>query len=347
MKWNNKTLLIILGVLAIISIVLFMQDRSVERPDAIFLSIDSAKVTEVGIKTKDNNVVLRREDTNWRMKQPKDVDVQQWAVQQLLKSFDTLEVEYVVTDDPAKFKDYQVDDVNGAHITVKTAAKTYEFIVGSLGPTWRHTHMRKPDDNKVYLVKGAIRSSIVKNPDDWRDRKIFVFSSDSCESLVGSFPDNKGGFTISREDTQWVVIPDKGKKFKPDDPTVISLLSGILRISVGEYVPDSIKPRIDYSQVLSTYHFTMKDGGKYGVTFYKYPANEQKVIFKVDGNDEPYTSWKSTYDIIGRRADDMTPESVAKKKNREAEGMKKAKAAMAKNKGMMQPPHRPINIGKR
>ena len=191
--------------------------------------------------------------------------------------------------------------------------------------------MRKPGDNKVYLVKGAIRSNIVKNPDEWRDRKVFVFSQDSCVSFTATFPDGKSGYTVAREDSQWVLTPEKGKKFKPDDGTLMGVMTGVLRISVGEFIVDSIQKQIDYSKVMAHFNFEMKNDPKtYGITFFQYPNNEQKVVFKVDGQNEPFTAWKATYDVIGKKAEEINSEFVKKRKAREAAGMKTAKEVVGK-----------------
>ncbi len=331
MKWNNRTLVIVLGVLAIILIALLIKDRSVNRADEIFLSIDSAKVTEISIKSTMGNALIRKEGNEWRLKEPKDAPMQKYPIQSLLQSLDTMEVEYVVTDERAKWKDYQVDDSSGAHVTVKTGKETYQFIVGSLGPTWRHTHMRKQDNDKVYLVKGAIRSNIVKNPNDWRDRTVFMFNPDSLGKMEVLFPDKKDCYELAKVDSEWVTTPTSGKKFKPDGNAVLGIVNGVLKLSIGEFLSDSAAQKIDWTKPLVRFAFEMKDGSKHNVAFFENAANAQQFAFKADANSEPYATWKGSYDMMAKKAEDLKPEVVAKRQKREAEGMKKAKSAIGKH----------------
>ncbi|MDK9700819.1 MAG: DUF4340 domain-containing protein [bacterium] len=298
---SNKTLIIIFGALAVILILLLMRDRRIERPDDVFLLVDTTKISEISIKQGTTTTLLKKEGGEWRMKQPVDWPVQAWAMTNMLNSIDTLEVEYIVTEDPTKYKDFEVDDEKGALITINTGKEKVEFVVGSLGATWRHTHMRKPGDKNVYLVKGSIRSYLVKRPDDWRDRRIFNIPDDSLLAVTAKF--DKGGWTLAKDDTTWMV--DIGnKKIMPDDNVRTGVISGLVRLNIGDFPPDSVVRIASFAEPLVTFNFTLKDNSSHSVVFAKHPSNDQQVLFKVDNRPDIFGQWKGSFDMLNKKGEE-------------------------------------------
>ncbi|MCX7834785.1 MAG: DUF4340 domain-containing protein [bacterium] len=308
---NNRTLLIILGILILILVPLLMKDCRVSRPDEILFTIDTAKVNQFEVVQGNSKTVIKRFPDQWRIIEPVDWPVNNFMISNLLTSIDTIEVEYEVTKDAKLYKQFGVDDSSGAKVTVSLAdGKKLSFIVGNLGGTWRHTHFRIPDKKPVYLVKGPIRSQLVKKPDEWRDRRLFNYNQDSL--VVMNVQVGKDRYSISKEDTVWKVTPEKGKPFEPNQTRVNGILSGILKMSIADFPSDTIIEKLDWSKIASTFDFEMKDGTKHQLVFTTFQADTNKLYYKVNHLNGVFSVWKATYDMYAIPLKELTAKNKSK-----------------------------------
>lgn len=293
---SNRTLLIILGVLIIILVPLLMKDCRISRPDEVLFVIDTAKINQIEVVQGNQKSVIKRFPDQWRLIEPVDWPVNNFMISNLLTSLDTVEVEYEVTNDPAMYKKLGVDDSTGSKVTVFLSdGKKISFIVGNLGGTWRHTHLKLPTKKTVYLVKGPIRSQIVKKPDEWRDRRLFHYNQDSL--VVMNIQVGKDRYSLAKEDTIWKIFPEKGKPFVPNENRLNGILSGILKMSIADFPSDTLIAKLDWSKVVSTFEFEMKDGKKHQLTFTTLESDTNKLYYKVNHLDGVFSIWKPTYDM--------------------------------------------------
>lgn len=293
---SNRTLLIVLGILIVILIPLLMKDWRITRPDEILFMLDSSKISQIEVVHGDNKSVIKRVQDEWRLVEPVDWPVTNFLINNLMNSLDTVEVEYEVTDDPTQYKKLGVDDSTGAKITITMKdGKQHTFIVGNLGGSWRHTHIKLPDKKTVYLTKGAIRSQIVKQPDEWRDRRLFNYSQDSLVILNAKV--GKDVYSLVMKDSIWLVTPQNGKAFEPNPNRLTGILNGILKMSIADFPPDTLVQKLDWSRIASQFEFEMQNGKKHNLTFTTLPADTNKLYYRVDQVNGVFSVWKASYDM--------------------------------------------------
>jgi hypothetical protein len=148
------------------------------------LKLDEAGVTKIEWKKKDAApLVLTRTDSTWKITEPQPFAADQNTVSGVLSSLSNLGSERVVEDKASDVKQYGLDppaievDVTGKD------SKTQKLSLGDSTPTGSAVYTMLAGDPRVFTIPSYTKSSIDKNLNDLRDKRLLTVNSDKVSRL--------------------------------------------------------------------------------------------------------------------------------------------------------------------
>jgi hypothetical protein len=200
-----KTYAAVLALAGLGSYIWFVDRKKPDTPDGgkpkekVF-TLDKAKVGELTISPAEGETIkLQREGTGWKMTAPAAVPADASAVDALLGSFETLEIDEVVTENAASLADFGLDKPKLAlEVVSQGAAAPLKLLVGGKLADGSGVYAKLPASNRVFSVASYTVSAFEKKPFDLRDRDLLHVKRESVKTLEIAGPE--GGYALARGD---------------------------------------------------------------------------------------------------------------------------------------------------
>ena len=282
------------------------------------------------------------------------------AVQTALEKLKNLKKNDLISRNPQKQSDLEVDTAKGIYVEVfnDKSKSIGAFYIGKNGPNWDSHFIREKGSNDVYLASGSVRFSFFGNTQKWKDKTIVKFdkafikkltiaNSDSGTiELVKTTPSSPKDTTVKEG---WEIVkPEKGKAKKDKVDEIINSFSNF---TASEFetdralTPDSMgftKPKIVLSATMQNGETKTamigKKKGTSGQLWAKNPENV-KAIFLIQeyvfNNMNHGVNWLKEIPEVKKEAENAKPAAAktAKTSSPKSNGNKgKAKKAEAKKK---------------
>lgn len=196
---------------------------------------DTANINRIEIEKSGQQLVLSRAENGWkiRLDEQKEVPAVDDRIRSMMTSLMHLIPTRVAANDPAKWRDYQVDS-SGTRIRLSEGSNPKADLVigrgGMEGQTGFYTYVRPFDQNNVYVVENFSGSSVSTDANRFRNRIILSLTPDSVHQLTFDYPDEEG-FTLFKTDSVWSVNGEVA-----DSAAVANYLKELRRISGSEFV---------------------------------------------------------------------------------------------------------------
>ena len=143
------------------------------------LSIPEDQFQQLRIKKLTNEVIeLRRDGGKWAMTLPKPLAADQDAVASTVATLSSLNADKLVDEKAADIHSFGLD-VPTLDVTItKKDGKTAELLVGDSTPDNSASYAKLAGDPRVFTIASASKTSLDKNPEDLRDKRLLTFDSD-------------------------------------------------------------------------------------------------------------------------------------------------------------------------
>lgn len=204
---SERALKRLVGALAVVVglwVVAYLVTRgggSIDAPSAVgaaFDGVDATSVTEVRFIHPMDTVTLRRDGDAWRVN---GFRADSGSVARFFEAVSDVEANDLVATNPANHERMGVagDSVNTLQIDVGGDTRT--VLIGDTGPRVATAYARVPDQDDVYLLEGGIRPHVVRDLDDWRNRRMVSIDT----SRVNRIAVERDGdsYTLVRGDSVW------------------------------------------------------------------------------------------------------------------------------------------------
>lgn len=219
LKTKNKTLYIILGVLAVVVAVNLIRDNL--RGERSFanelLSFDPQNVSTLMISHSDDVITFEKVSGVWMVsnKENQKYRADQSSVENIIKDLSNIKIERLVSRDKSQWKEYEVDDSLGTTVTLLNNKKNLgEIVIGRFsyrqsgyGGVQLSTMVRQPKSNDVYSVEGALSFSIKRDFQSFRDKTILNIEPDLVQQIEFSYPGDSS-FTLTKTNNLWLMGVD-------------------------------------------------------------------------------------------------------------------------------------------
>jgi len=266
---NRKTLLALRAfvVLAIIAIVAVRQPEKGERATDRTRPIppfDAAQITAVDVTKGGVTTTIKKEGEAYRVTAPTAYAADPAAAKALFEGLGKMDVSDLVTDQPAKQAEFEVDDKSGIHVVAKHDSQVLaDLIVGKSAGAG--TMVRLPGKNEIWSASGISRYAFDKGPADWRDKSITTFTAADAEKLSVTAKDgakislNKTGTKEGNED-KWQVVESSVKIDKLDNATANNLVSTLSSWKANDFADDAKPASAGLEPPALTITVGLKDG---------------------------------------------------------------------------------------
>jgi hypothetical protein len=201
MKW----LLVALVVLAAVYGLLHLGSARKAGPRPLFPGFKAEAAHKITLGGPNGKAALEKRDDVWvvtsEASYPADAD----AVKEMLDVAVGLSRKDMISSNPEKQADYQVD-TTGVAVTIEDAqGKTRAaFIIGRLGPDYQSTYVREANSASVILAPGYLTQVFSRGKQSWQDKRIFNYEP---ADLVELGVDKPGlAMVLKRgDDGKWLV----------------------------------------------------------------------------------------------------------------------------------------------
>ena len=180
----------------------------------------------------DNIIELKKTESGWSVigsGQQKDYPGDNSRIEGALERLFEMRKYYEVSANAEKYAEFEVSD-NDLQIELKSAAKTYSFILGKQGSAYNTSMVREKAEKTVYSVRGNLKSEWNQNLDYFRNKRLVHINRENINEVTISGPvmiHLKSG-----EKNSWSL--EQGREFLETNPSRvnrliddISLLEGI------------------------------------------------------------------------------------------------------------------------
>ena len=256
-KINNKALLILFGILAILVVAVFIYDR--KKGDRTFrselFSVDSANVTNIKIYPKgkiSDPLILEKSGKKWEIKVgSKKYPADSSAVGSILSSLVHVTAERVAASDASGWKGLEISDSSGRHVVVEHGnVVDADFWVGkvsfSQNPGMQNrgrnqgfsvkSHIRVAGDDRVYVVDGFLSMILSDDPSHYRNRLICKFDRNLVTKMTFVYPGDSS-FILARNGIGWTI------NGKPADSTkTTTFINSIASTNSAEFADNNNIP---------------------------------------------------------------------------------------------------------
>jgi len=200
MKFNNK----ILGAIFLALLLLYIFKKFISKPEVrsfkeFIVQVDTSMVDKIDIYHKGNS----EPSLGSSYKAESD------QINALLGGMTGIKPKQLISKDPQKLKDYELEDDTGVKLEVFGKGKKLEsFIIGRFNfdqqARTATSYLRSTDENDIYSADGFLSMSFNKKLDDFRNKKLFKnLSVDNINKIV--LQDGSMTYEISKDlDNNWL-----------------------------------------------------------------------------------------------------------------------------------------------
>ena len=167
-QWRTPA--IVLGVLALLYLGTRFQDARHATPSDQVFDIEPDVVGRIVFGEGDRELELVRiSDTLWVLTGHEHATLRQWRLDRLFDTVLKVKRESMISDNPAKWATYGVDDSSGRRLEIYDIGDRLEasVVVGQSETNWQSSHLRPAGRDEVYLTGVSIYHLINADTSFW------------------------------------------------------------------------------------------------------------------------------------------------------------------------------------
>jgi hypothetical protein len=227
---TDKKLYIAVGVLAVMGVVLYIQNQKqkaeaatytaesvtaelpkIEFNDESIKKIDKVVITQAaGDAGTGKEVTLEKKGEAWQVTKPVTAKANDANVKSLLDNLKTLKVTESISPSKDSYAEHDLTDDKALHaVFYKGAEVAADFHFGKSGGRGQMTRVK--DKDGAFAIKGYSSYLYARDLKDWRDREVFKFEDTKAKTV--DIVNEHGTFAFVKDGENW-----KGKFKKAKEP---------------------------------------------------------------------------------------------------------------------------------
>lgn len=239
--------------------------------------IDSLKVDKIEIKDKNGDIILSKASGEWMVEQPYKYKTLSASIENMISNLKNLQLESIVSTNPAKKDTYGFKDGDAAEVTVfEGGAPKGKFLIGGTS-SGTSAYIKKIDSDNIYIANNIDRNNFIKSsPDDWKDKNIVSIPKQTVKSIE----------YISGAES-FLVKGDSTGKFHIGADSVGKAFDGILNL-LQNFQTMSFKDTSLSEQTAFNEKVIVDWGPKTEMKFLKIESTPPKYLLQVTGDNQIY-----------------------------------------------------------
>lgn len=309
LRYTAALLLILAGLGAWVYLVEFPREEREERARALF-EIEADAIDHLRLERGEATVELERQGDAWQLVAPVQATADATAVKALVDAVAGCKVDKdlgAMTDDLARF------GLAEPLVTLTLGhgdAESVTVRVGKAAPVGNAAYIQRGGDGNVLLTNAAFRSSVDKELDDLRDRRLLDFADED----VRWFEIRRGEHRVRLErgeDNAWRMTAPA--EFAADGGAIGTYLSSLSALRVASFVADAPESLETYAldQPRFEVAFATSDAPDTStVVQFGGEKTETEIYARVDGAPAVYTVNDWAYRNLDKTARDLRDKTL-------------------------------------
>ena len=245
------------------------------------VEIDTAKVTRLVFSKAGTTLEVLKDGVEWKVKQEsKEFLADKQKVKGALSTLLTIIPSRIVSNNPDKWRDFQVDSTGIQVIAYEGDKKTLDLIIGRFEMNNQReflTYVRLSEDKNVYSADNFMSFSLSQESKHFRNNRLARLTRDSIQNVLFNYGDNS--FTLSKTNNKWQI-----DGVVTDSTATVNFLRDISFLTNINFVD---KPDEENSTDLTTVLIRSSESTD-PVEIKALPSNEYKWIFNSSQNPTEY-----------------------------------------------------------
>ncbi len=211
-----------------------------EKPKEKVFSFERAKAKELRLAPAGTDAIrLVKETSGWRMLAPSAAPGDGEAIDSMLSSLESLEIEAVVTDSPAGLADFGLEPPKLAlELVIEGRAEPLKLLLGDAVPAGNGIYAKLPAAPRVFTLPAYLEGSFNKKPFDLRDRSVLHVKRDEVRSLEVNGPE--GAYRLDKDEAgEWALVAPL--KTRAGRWTVDGLVGNLENLRMDEVAAEDAK----------------------------------------------------------------------------------------------------------
>jgi hypothetical protein len=282
---TDKKLYVALGVLALLAVALYVQNKKQKEEDASYSAetataelpklefnddaikkIDRIVITQAaGDAGKPPEVALEKKGEEWQLAKPSSAKANDANVKSLVENLKSLKVVEAINPSKDSYAKYGLGDDKALHaVFYKGGDVAADLWFGDSGSRGQMTRIAGKDG--VYAVKGYSSYLYSRDVKDWRDRTLFKFEDTKAKSV--EIKNENGVFVFNKDGDKWTAKykaakAPAGKDIERFDPEKVKdLLRAYKALNADAFADGKSAADTGLDAPAATLTITLDDGAK-------------------------------------------------------------------------------------
>jgi hypothetical protein len=156
---------------------------STSKQEKVFAGVEADKIDQVAVTSASGEkTTVQKQGAAWQVTAPAPVPADEAEISGMASNLASLEVQRVVDDQAADFKQYGLDPAK-VSVTFKSGGKEQTLLLGSKTPTGADLYARLPTSPRVFLVSSYLEATFNKTSFDLRDKTVLKIDREKVDRV--------------------------------------------------------------------------------------------------------------------------------------------------------------------
>jgi hypothetical protein len=272
-----------------------------------FMKLERGKVNKITIKTASEKLSFFLKDGRWYV----DGDVPKLAdsaaIDNMINTAANLRVGNVISENPERQRDFQVDTISGSAATFFDGDRELaSIIIGKMTPDFAHSYVRAPGSNDVYLSEGMITYIFNRRRAQWLNRSIFSFQPELAREAEFIYPDKQ--FHIRKGLDAWYVSKAPYADSLPTDSMKTDVfLRQAGNLKASDFANEADSGKYSFSPPALSIKVSLLNGSTQTVDFSPTDTTANRLYCRQAGSDDVFVISKGLYNNMLKQFADFLP----------------------------------------
>jgi len=239
MKQKNTLILLVLAVVLFLFI-RFYESKTLSTNEAAdqgkrVFNIDRDAITGISIVNNEDRIELRKQGSLWEMTAPLKDHADQMALNELLTSIDSLNVESKFAADDKSIGKSSLNDLGLENSSVRMklsgSGAPPEILFGKDAAVDGKMYVRLDGSKTVYVVNSDLRNQVQKKAGDFRDRRLLDFEARQVDKF--DIKSAAGEIGLVKDGGSWSL--DKPIKARGDSQKISDLVAQVINARIDTF----------------------------------------------------------------------------------------------------------------
>lgn len=258
----------------------------------LFGDFDTAKISKIeitrGESGQNSDTILNLTDNKWLVTSQDSLPADQTIITNVLTVLSQARFKELVSANPAKQREYLVDDM-GTRVKIYSGENAlFDFYAGKNGPFVGTAYFRRAESDRVYLISENFNQLF--NGTDWLDKKIVEINKNTIAKINWEY--SYGHFSLEKINNEWQILGRPAKEEKIE--SLLDTLSSLSAQEVSWFNNDPPK-KID---------LTLAIEGNNGIKLFFSKDKENYAVNK-EGDGRKFTINNYVFEQIAKKAVDF------------------------------------------